>query len=979
MFDPDSTDVRDLPNVPSPMLLRWVAPLVNDAVRHVWESLSTPNNSDEAVRDLVSCVVRRVPVRALVRITYRPLILELNLARLAGTLRGDTSSARFTSFADHLHDEGFRRDLWSRYPVAHDECVRVLEGWASNAIQLCRDYVSDLPLLERLFPSTVDLTVSEVRLGAGDTHHGGRSVSILELATPGEELIHKPRSGAPEVLFAELVDWVNGHGFEPELIATRALDMADHSWVRATHPMPCADLGEVRDYYVRLGAMIALCFSLSITDIHRGNIIAHGAFPVIVDLETIAHTQLRVAHDHQAEVASAVTALALGSVLSTGILPSPQLRLVQGETLRTDVSGMSANDKQMSAMAEPYFSDADMDTMHVSTRVSAGGKNGHLPVLDGQSQTAQAHEEAILLGFRRVYKILREHRHELLSDSGPLTQLPSIPVRHITGPTDMFSRFLWNSYHPDYLRDASKREQFLDRIFQTHEYAAARTELCESERAQLTGGDIPVFTATTLSTTLTGGDGAKIIGATTCPGLEQVRQRISRLSPHDLDYQQSVISGSLRSVTAHGTLDWPRAVVHDPQVRPTEDWLLAGAVGIGDYLLDTASQVGGRPYWLNYTLAADKYWMPQSVGDDLYSGASGIGLFLAYLGSVTGQERFTASAQSILDHTVWSDTAPFRRSATLRLGTAGSVDGLIYLASAWASLSGDPAPLTEVVETACDRLHAALEVDSTYDIIGGASGTILTLCAAYPHLREPNLVLDLVRGALSRLARGARGAAGDRWWPTAQNDSAGMLGFSHGASGIALAIARGAELVGAAEFDDLILGALQHERNAFDTTAGTWPDSHSAAGSELFAWCHGTPGVALARVCLPSRLRTREVEQDIELASLAMVRYYADRPSPGPPTLHNLSLCHGALGNLMIIDRLRRVDDSEALQSCRSRVLGRIRSVLETEGWVCGVPSGIRSVDLMTGVAGIGYGLLSARESGRPPSVLVLEAPGSPS
>jgi hypothetical protein len=48
---------------------------------------------------------------------------------------------------------------------------------------------------------------------------------------------------------------------------------------------------------------------------------------------------------------------------------------------------------------------------------------------------------------------------------------------------------------------------------------------------------------------------------------------------------------------------------------------------------------------------------------------------------------------------------------------------------------------------------------------------------------------------------------------------------------------------------------------------------------------------------------------------------------------------------------------------------------IRREGWLCGNPSGVESPGLMTGLAGIGYGLLRLAEPARVPAVLVLEPP----
>lgn len=977
-FDPDSEAFLESSKVPCPKLLRWAAPLVNESILRLRESLLDGTVSAEDRIGLIPLVSGCVPVRSIVRLTYRPLVLELNIARLNERLEGATPSERFTSFADRLMDPEYCRDLWHKYPVAAEECGNLLERWSNNSIRLCQDYHRDRDVVDRLFPLTTNVCVRSVDLNVGDTHSNGRSVSILNLMSCDDSLIHKPRSGAPEVLFALLVTWANEQGFRPQIIATQALNLGDHSWVKASISKPCIDIAEVRDYYTRLGGLIALCYCLSITDIHRDNLVAHGAFPVIVDLETIAHTQLRYLEGHQHVGAAAVRALTMESVLATGILPSPQLHIVSGETVRTDISGMSANEDQVMFVKEPYFANAGMDTMHVDARKTKIESTNHLPMLRGKVQKPESFADEILQGFTQMYRLLGDHREELISDEGPLSSLPRVPIRHITGPTETFSRILWNSYHPDFLRDQAKRDGFLDRIYQTHQEIQVGSALCTSERNQLSNGDIPIFTAFGELTTLSGGDGAEIENAIDRTGFDQVKHRLRKLSPQDLDYQQSVIRGSLRSASIHRNMEWPRAKPRAYRSSASEDWLIDGAVGIADYLLATATWVGGRPYWLNYALEANKYWMPRAVGQDFYSGASGIGVFLAHLGSVTSDIRFTETAKAILDHSLMDLQTASIELASPSLGMTSAFDGLLYLATTWAALTKDANPITIAVENSIKHYEIALSADVNHDVVGGSAGSILALCAASPYVADDSAISKLVLLGLSRLKETARGAPDSYWWPTGLRTETGMIGFSHGSSGIALALGRGASLVSSHDFDDLIAGAFRYERKASTPRTGSSYESRDSNRDALFAWCHGDPGLALSHSSLPARFQTSDTVQDLERAVRSIMSYYDPEISP-PPPLNNLSLCHGTLGNLMIIDQLRKGEqDFDGLERCRHQLLDWTRSVFHNDGWVCGVPTGLRSVDLMTGIAGIGYGLLSSREGSNLPSVVSLDSPGLP-
>lgn len=55
----------------------------------------------------------------------------------------------------------------------------------------------------------------------------------------------------------------------------------------------CADAGEVRTYYVRAGALLAMLHVLRACDVHYENLIANGPFPTVIDGEALLVPQRR--------------------------------------------------------------------------------------------------------------------------------------------------------------------------------------------------------------------------------------------------------------------------------------------------------------------------------------------------------------------------------------------------------------------------------------------------------------------------------------------------------------------------------------------------------------------------------------------------------------------------------------------------------------------------------------------------------------
>jgi lantibiotic modifying enzyme len=134
----------------------------------------------------------------------------------------------------------------------------------------------------------------------------------------------------------------------------------------------------------------------------------------------------------------------------------------------------------------------------------------------------------------------------------------------------------------------------------------------------------------------------------------------------------------------------------------------------------------------------------------------------------------------------------------------------------------------------------------------------------------------------------------------------------------------------------------------------------------MVAWCHGAPGIGLARLLCRRLLNDPHFDAEIDVALSTTVTSGFGQ---------NDSLCHGDLGNL---DVLLAAGQALPGSSWGKQAEGLAASILKRinhEGWLCGNPLAVESPGLMTGLAGTGYGLLRCAEPARVPSVLSLAPP----
>ena len=90
------------------------------------------------------------------------------------------------------------------------------------------------------------------------------------------------------------------------------------------------------------------------------------------------------------------------------------------------------------------------------------------------------------------------------------------------------------------------------------------------------------------------------------------------------------------------------------------------------------------------------------------------------------------------------------------------------------------------------------------------------------------------------------------------------------------------------------------------------------------------------------------------------------------------TLCHGDLGNLEFVSEAARAFPESPWGADAGRLTAGILDSIARDGWLCGNPLGVESPGLMTGLAGVGYGLLRLAEPARVPSVLTLAAADRP-
>lgn len=897
---------------------RVLRPFLDDAARQVAAGARTDQCADLAA---VAASVTATLARHLVDLASRALVTELHRWRAEGRLTGADGRERFLDFVRGVAAPDGLAELLTRYPVLARLLAQATTATAATTLELLARLATDRALVvEHLLDGTDPGPVVAVDAGQGDRHHGGRTVSFVDFAD-GSRVVYKPRDVTTHVRVHQFLDLLAAAlpGLCPR--AAHTLSRPGYGWSEFVRDAEVPDHAGADRFYRRQGALLALLHLLRATDMHYENLIAGGDTPVLIDTETLFHAELMPAGGTDPATDKLAT-----SVYRTGLLPL----MVVGEEGIADLSGIGGDRGGHSPSSVISWLDAGTDQMRLSRQPVEMRGSANRPRQGGVDIDPAGHEAAMLAGFRHAYDAIAARRDDfaaLISSCAELT------VRVVPRPTWVYGTLLDETTHPSVLSDALDRDEAFAVLFAGRVANPMFAQLLRHEIAALWDGDVPVFVTSAGSGRLRTPDGPPLPVPLPRSGVSAAIETLAGLSEVDRTDQEWIISATM--ATRGGTPAHPPAAPV-PDARASSvvhpDGLVAAACAVADRLVARAISDDDRVNWLGLEAVDERQWLVLPLGASLGSGYLGVALFLSQLTAVTGIGRYADQARrAVADIPAMVDTFVERPDLAQVAGWGGltGLGGITYGLSRLGTLLDDHALwdcAARLVGLAAGSAPAATE-------LGWASG--LAGCLGAMTAVRDDLGLDEA-GAVAR-------DCADRLAELADQDTALPLGFADGLAGIGWALAT--------------LGPDPAHHEAGRRVAARVTD-RSGDAPRSGGWCGGA-GFALARAVAPGLPAPPAV--------------------PGMPVTRDLSLCHGEMGVIEVLGELAGPAGPDARHSSitdpalRGRA-GQALDVLRRHGPGCGAPGTVPTPGLLTGLAGIGYGLLRLASPGEVPSVLLLRA-----
>lgn len=980
-------------------MLNLVQPqLMEGAERLTQHFASLPNLARIVVstNDLVTVAVANL-AGILGNASIKVLTLELNVMRLQNRLSGESASERYQSFTEQLSSDELRNAIFQEYPVLLRIISQSVERWLRQWIQITARFAADHDeIAQFIFHDHTPGLLQHIQNGQGDPHRGGQQVAILTFNS-GRKLVYKPRSLQDAQAWNHCLTWLHHKVGEPAPAQPALLLRDTYGWSGFVEHRACNSTAEISRFYQRLGLQLSLLHTLKATDMHMENIIASGSSPVIVDLEALFHAQ-RPGDQHNNEPTATIAPDDLqsawqSSVMRIGLLPSWSYMNQNGDAI--DMSGLSGEEGQLLPDLQPAFKDLGKDTMHLGQTQAQTPASQNRPFLNSSpehpavngSTNPASFATDIVNGFRRGYAAILDNRDQLTTANGLFENFNNVEFRAVLRNTATYATLLRDSTHPDMLRDAIDRDIHFDVLWRSLNVRPWMKSVIQHELHDLRLGDIPYFTSRPSSQSLWSSTGQEIPAVFNSTPLADIHSQLAAMSTKDCERQCWLIEASLSILTpathnATATVTTRNTRQHEP-ANASREALLQQAQNIANRIRDIGFITTSHASWLGLAPVNDKRWVLQPANEDVYSGRPGIGLFLLEAAQALQDHELDSLATLALDnsadalekllHEEQESQSTHAPTDNKFLGGAYGLFAGNALIFAHAARIRENKRYQQLASQLIQRAAMHIGNDSAFDVISGSAGLALvaaTIAKITPDFDSSHILHHILTNAASHLIAKATHSHTGLAWTGNIKASQPLSGFSHGNSGIALALLKAAVLTNNADFLNAAQQAVHYEHQLMLQNNRRWLDYRiidntprnqnvaQATGNEMHAWCHGTAGIALARLRMLD-ITTAILPGNDEFHSILTEDLNeALRQTLTHGMLSNDSLCHGLSGNLLVLDAAWRAGNPNVSDSIRHKLVSKLTSDIQHRGPRSGVPNGTETPGLMTGLAGIGLSLL---------------------
>ena len=882
----------------------------------------------------------------------RTLIYEMYICGQEGLLEGNEFE-QYQYYIDHfLKDKQYLNDFFSLYPVLERRINEIIQ----NTIDIYKEVIERIDtdaneIMREFNIAESAFIVEHLSTDFSDSHKNGRRVFCVEFVS-GEKILYKPRCLQNEIKLQEITNYFykicNLGSYEYCI-----LDKGKYGWCEIVTQKDCESTEELSRYYQRIGVILFINYLLEGGDIHFENLIACNEYPVIIDAETFIGN---IEGDNGKSATEKVSNLLRKSVLYSGILPFYSWNNAGDAGI--NMSAISGEEGQKFPIKIPFIINPKSVNMRVVYDYPVSKRNHNLAMLKGKFIQPSEFADKIIQGFKSAYLGAMEHTETLLKI---IQQYSELEVRYLIRNTQQYVIVLSSSYHPELLMDGGARNLFFYSLINGNLQNENSKLLIEHEIEDLLSGDIPYFYFRGNKKSIYTWDGREVKNFFSKTALQQIEENIQYLSYKNLEQQIQYIKITFNMENA-GT----RKIKNERLKPALSNNIFKTAEELAKELLCKIgtnaiySEDGTDVNWIGVKLFGIKenQWMIQALPNTLYDGTVGINLVF-HLYERIYQDKKYHEICDVLDNRIlrYIDTISDGKKsiAEFNTGVFCGEGSILYALNILYEIYDD-SKYKLYFDKWLSCMETIISEDCLFDLISGNSGIVLVLINMYKKTGTPTYLQKAIQIA-EQLIEDMVTDKGKVGWKSEVVPEV-LAGFAHGNSGFIEMFSRLYDVYPQAKYLRVLSRLVEYENSLYSEKNNNWTDlrkfpEEDQNRDQPIAWCHGAAGILLSRLTLYNAIKnsgeTALFQQVIKDISLAKNKLIEDGLHAG------FCLCHGNMGNLLILKRYAEIfDDKQVRSICDSR----FEQILEFLNDQNVLPTELYNPGFMTGLSGIAYALL---------------------
>lgn len=899
------------------------APFIERLVRSVKPWLKTSSVFTERI--LESFVISLA--NSLHRLCVRCVIHAL---QMHGAVDGssDESGERLLGFLSTYA----RREKLETFYAEYPNLARCMSETTNRHIEFTIEMYRNLSAVSSQIGLDSTCRISDITIGEGDTHRGGRTVARIQTET-GDVMYYKPHSSKSERLFHEVVECLNQHGTMLPLSLPRIWWFSDFSISREVSYFPCENQEQVQRAYRRFGELLGISYIFQFTDLHMENLVISGEHPIIVDAETFIANRLSFDASGFSKASAEVMKQAGRFVTSSILLPSKIYLDVSLNSV--DLGAISADEQNVDGML------ILKDVNNVNVRFERGStvvpaaKNR---IRYGDKVTDyRKYANEVVLGFTASLDSISQCADELVKIVQRLGEPES---RVLVRATSSYARLLDFSLHPSCMQDRRECDKIFENLFAM---PGISPEIYLAEYNDMSRGDVPYFTTPISSTDIIDSLGNHIDNV-----FEESAQSVvvhhlcSGVDASTINAQNTLIRakiGSIDGANSTGSLDshfhgFSRNKNHEQSFALFAEAI--SEIASAGMTSSIQSTIDNSVSWLS--LDEDHDFTPVPLHSDIYSGMAGIGLFYLHLGNVLGRADYLQMAERIRD-TLLLPLPSMSPGISAFVGSASSVTFALKLYSLNQNRIN-----RKFMTDGMNGIRSVVESGKFDDLswLTGVSSLLPLLIDCYEITGD-----DIWLGPTHTLAKQLAEAT--------TKVSLDGIGVAHGQLGLALSLMRYGTKMGSLIHVDIAKGILKVAREKHWNLNG------------IRSYCRGNAGyIHVVSDAVRSDLLDKS---ELSLVANATGFFHYE-------LMRSDSLCHGNCGAIdAAISAYQASKEERFLDYAWDLARAMVDRANAAGAFAIETHPGFPNVGLFKSLTGIGYTLLRLANT-HVPSILVLSKDG---